>query len=602
MMRAALCALALATLSQASVAASPTFTRDVAPIIFERCTVCHRTGEAAPSTFLNYADVKRRAEQIVKVTQSRYMPPWLPEPGFGAFSGQRRLTAEQIALLERWAAAGAPEGDAKDMPAAPKFADGWQLGQPDLVVTMDAYTLAATGRNVFRNFVIPIPDQTRRRFVKAVEFRPGNPLVLHHAIMRIDRSQHCRRLDEQDPESGFGGMDMGNAQPPDGIFLGWTPGAAPYAGHPGVAWQLEPGTDFVLQLHMVPSGKPEVVRPSIGLYFTDKPPTRDAYALVVQNFNIDIPAGSKDYVVEETFPLAVPVEVLSIYPHAHFLGREMKIFATLPGGETRWLLFIKDWDFNWQDSFAYAEPVKLPKGTVITMRYTYDNSADNPRNPNHPPKRVTFGLESADEMASVTFQLVAATSSDLDTLKESVWRNLLNKNPQDPFALYNLGTELCKHGKLDEGISHLRATVRLNPDYPGASYNLGVALKSKGVFGEAAHSFSEALRVNPKDAAALKSATALAWTLATHPDDKVRDPARAVMLSERAAEVTGNQDAGVLDTLAAAYAAAGRFDDAVRIAEAALPLASTEKTGRLAEGIRGRLVLYRRSTPYRQAL
>lgn len=600
MMRGLLCALAVAMLSRPSGAASPTFTRDVAPIIFDRCAVCHRTGGAAPSTFLNYRDVKRRAEQIVKVTQSRYMPPWLPEPGFGAFSGQRRLTAEQIALIESWAAAGAPEGDSKDLPAAPKFVDGWQLGQPDLVVTMEAYTLAAAGRNVFRNFVVPIPDQPGRRFVKAVEFRPGNPLVLHHAVICTDKSHQCRRLDEQDSQPGFGGMDMGNAQPPDGIFLGWTPGAAPYAGHPGIAWQLEPGTDFVLQLHLVPSGKPEAVRPSIGLYFTDKPPTRDAYALVVQSFNIDIPAGNKDYVVEETFPLAVPVEVLSIYPHAHFLGREMKILATLPGGETRWLLYIKDWDFNWQDSFVYAEPVRLPKGTLISMRYTYDNSAGNPRNPNDPPKRVTFGLESKDEMASVTLQLVTATRNDLNTLKESVWRNLLNKNPQDPFALYNLGTELCKHGKLDEGIGHLRETVRLKPDYPGANSNLGVALMQKGALGESAHCLTEALRINPTDAAALRSLTALAWIFATNADDKVRDPARAVILGERAAQLTKNQDAGVLDTLAAAYAAAVRFEDAVRTAQAALSLASTHKNERLADDIRRRLVLYRRLRPYRQ--
>jgi tetratricopeptide (TPR) repeat protein len=719
----------------------------------------------APFTLLSYSDVRRRAHQIAKVTQNHYMPPWLPEPGFGDFRGQRRLTPEQIALLQRWVDAGAPEGDPKDAPSAPSFPLGWQLGQPDLVLEMPPYTLSALGPNVFRNFVIPIPAGPR--FVRAVEFRPGNPRVLHHAIMRIDRTGETRRLDERDAEPGFGGMDMGNAQPPDGIFLGWTPGAAPYEGGEGMAWRLEPGTDLVLQLHLVPSGKPEVVQPSIGLYYTDQPPTRNAYALVIQTFDIDIPAGRKDYVVEETFPLPVPVEVLGVYPHAHFLAKEMKVFATLPDQSTRWLLYIRDWDFNWQDSFRYAESVRLPKDTVITMRYTYDNSADNPRNPNTPPRRVKFGLESKDEMASVMLQLIAATRSEVATLKESIWRHLLVKNPEDPLAHYSLGTALCLHGKVDEGMTHLREAVRLKADYAAAHHNLGLSLQARGELEDAARSLAEAFRLAPRDLGALRSLAdvrqsqgrledavrlyaqaarmdpadaavryawgmtlarmgrldaavtplravlelrpdyidainnlgtvlrllgrsaeavaqyeralqlqpdnpvahnnlggallaegrrseaighitaalrsrpefpeahqnlgdalagagradeaikeyaeaarlkpdwpapldKLAWTLATHPNVTLRDTGRAVSAGEEAARLTQNQQAAVLDTLAAAYAAAGRYSEAVKTADAALSLTASTKDGRQADDIRRRLALYRQSKPFRQ--
>ncbi len=364
--------------------------------------------------------------------------------------------------------------------------------------------------------------------------------------------------------------------------------------------------------------------------------------------------------VEQRFPLAVPVEVLSIYPHAHFLAKDMKVFATLPDGTTRWLLSIDDWDFNWQDSFSYVAPVLLPKGSVITMRYTYDNTAANPRNPHIPPQRVRFGLESSDEMASVTLQLVTATPGDLAILNESVWRNLLEKNPKDTFALYNLGTALCTHGKLDEGIGHLTQAVALQPDYPGASYNLGLANKMNGATDEAAKWFTAALAVNPNDAAAhselgglltskgrpveaIEHLTAslklrpnlaethqyfgdalvatgrpgeavphyseaarlkpdwptplasLAWTLAVSPDETVRDAERAITAGEKAAELTRFRQPAVLDALAAAYASAGRFDDAVRTAEDALALATAAGSERLAGDLRKRLASYRRA-------
>ncbi len=277
-----------------------TFTRDVAPLVFDRCVVCHHEGGTAPFGLTSYPEVRQHAQQIAAVTKSRFMPPWKAEPGDGVgFVGQHPLTAAEIATIQRWVDQGAVEGDRRDLPSLPQWTAGWQLGQPDLIVTLPkAYSLPAEGTDVFRIFVIPLPVDVAR-YVRGVEFRPGNARVVHHANMRIDRTPTSRQLDEQDPAPGYDGLMARTAVYPDGHFLGWTPGQVAPLLPKNLAWRLDRGTDLVVQLHMQPSGKPESVQPTIGLYFGGEPPVRTPAMLRLGSQGIDIPPGEKHYTISD---------------------------------------------------------------------------------------------------------------------------------------------------------------------------------------------------------------------------------------------------------------------------------------------------------------
>ncbi len=476
-----------------------TFHTEIAPLVHERCAVCHRPGEAAPFPLVSYHDVRSRAEQIVDVTQSRYMPPWKPEPGYAEFVGNRRLSDHQIELIRQWVQAGAPEGRRENRPPLPKLSESWQLGEPDLVFRLpEPYTLPAEGNDVFRNFVIPAPV-SQVRYVKAIELRPGNAKIAHHGLLKIDRTSTSRRLDARDPGLGYNGMRMVGAHDPDGQFIVWTPGRTPLVEPDDMAWRLERGTDLVLQLHMKPTGKPEIIQPAVGLYFTDQPPTRTPTVFQLYSAAIDIPPGVNDYTIEDSFVLPVDAEVLGIFPHAHYIGREMRAYAELPDGTRLWLLHIKDWDFNWQDDYRYASPVPISAGAKIVMHYTYDNSADNPRNPNHPPKRVVAGDESTDEMGSLTLRVLTKSEPDRLKLDEMLAREQLRKaSDRDAEAHYALATSLQSQGRLDEAIVHYRRALGLAPDHAPSHCNLGVLLKMRGDLQGAASHYREALSIDPE--------------------------------------------------------------------------------------------------------
>ena len=485
-----------------------TFNKDIAPIVFENCAACHRPGEPAPFSLLSYQDVRKRARQIAVVTESRFMPPWLPEEGHGEFRGQRRLTSDQIAAFRKWVEDGALEGDPDDLPPPVQFTQGWQFGEPDLVVEMaEPYTLPAGDGDVFRSFVIPIPLPTRK-YVRALEFRGGNPQIVHHVVMQIDETRSTRYLDEQDPEPGYEGMYAGDASSPDGQFLGWTPGKVPMAAPEGMAWRLEAGSDLLLKLHLLPSGKSEVVRCAVGFYFTEKAPTRIPLGLRLGSHTIDIPAGMKDYTIKDSYELPVDVEVVGVYPHAHYLARDMKGYATLADGTTRWLIRIKEWDFNWQDEYRFAEPVFLPRGTRLEMEYTYDNSSDNVFNPHHPPRRVVYGPQSSDEMGDLWLQLVPTDSADLAILKYDFaikdyqarldgYKHRIRTTPGDAQAPYGLANMLSAGGKGEEAIRHYRRALQIKPDFALAYNNLGHVLLAQGRMAEAMKLFRHALRVDP---------------------------------------------------------------------------------------------------------
>jgi hypothetical protein len=381
--------------------------------LWQNCAGCHRPGEVGPFSLLDYEDAAKRADFLAQITADRRMPPWKAAPDFGKFHDERRLSDEQIALIERWAAAGAPRGNDADLPPEPKFTDGWQLGEPDLVLTMpEEVSIPADGRDVYRCIVIPIPVDENRT-VSAVEFRPGNRRVVHHAIMYLDASGAARKRDEQDPGPGYQSFGGPGILPTGGLG-GWAPGSMPRHLPEGVGKFLRKGSDLVLQLHYHPSGKPETDRSSVGIYFTKKPATTITGGLLVMNHKLYIEPGDKDYhITAKSEPLPVDVNVLAVSPHMHLLGREMKAVAKLPDGKTEPLVWIKDWDFNWQGHYGYAKPVRLPKGSTIELEAVYDNSADNPRNPNSPPKLVRWGEQTPDEMCLMGVVLTTDSVADL---------------------------------------------------------------------------------------------------------------------------------------------------------------------------------------------
>jgi mono/diheme cytochrome c family protein len=406
--------------SPTRAATPPTFNKDIAPIIWNNCAACHHAGEVAPFTLASYKDVQKRAKQIAKITHDRTMPPWHAEPGYGDFADERRLTEAQLALIRQWVDAGAPEGDPADLPPLPKFPEGWTLGQPDIVLKMpEPYTLRAERPDVFRCFVLPL-ELPPGKHVRAVEYRPQNRKVTHHALFFLDNSGAARKLDEADPGIGYsraGGVGF----LPSGSLGGWAPGAAPTRYPDDAARTIRPNTDLVVQTHFHPSGKIENEQSTIGLYLTDKTPTRIATNLPLGvRSNIDIPPGVKDYKWADNFTLPVPVEVPGITPHAHYLCKDMQVWATLPTGQKQWLIWIKDWDFDWQGQYRYKTPLELPAGTRIDMVYTYDNSADNPRNPSNPPKRVRRGEQTTDEMGITFIQMMPKNPKELPTLRTAM--------------------------------------------------------------------------------------------------------------------------------------------------------------------------------------
>ena len=653
-----------------------TFSKDIAPVILENCAICHRPGATAPFSLLTYADARPWARAIKQATLTRSMPPWKPEPGFGGpFVGDRRLSDAEIDLIARWVDAGAPEGDPTDLAPLPEWPEGWSLGEPDLVIEMpEPYTLQAGGEDVFRKFVIPIALRDTR-YVRGLEFQPGNPRVVHHANLRLDPTPSSRQRDERDPEPGYEGVTPFAAGFPEGYFLGWTPGQVRPLAAEGMAWRLNPGADMLLELHLMPGSQPEVVQCRIGFFFTDEAPTKIPFTVRLGKQDLDIPAGAKDYVSRDRYVLPVDVAVHGVQPHAHYLAKQVKGFATLPDGTRKWLISIEDWNFDWQEYYLYTSPFVLPKGTELTMEFTYDNSVGNPRNPHSPPRRVTWGQSSRNEMGDLWIQVLPRSGSDLDILTrdreprelaedlvglekilefepdlpmahddaallylrfgrvaEAVahFRETARLRPDSAAAQYNLATTLFQQGELDEAIGHFEEALRLNPEYAQAHNNLGAVLRSQGKLLEAVDHFRQALVVRPDDGDALynlagvltlqgeldeavtlyrralelqpdtpEPASELAWILATDPNPRLDDVRQAVTLAERAAQLTGHQDASVLDTLAAAYAAAGRFDQAAATARAALALLASGQS-ELDASIRQRLALYTEGRPYRR--
>ncbi|HZM60211.1 MAG TPA: cytochrome c [Vicinamibacterales bacterium] len=425
-----------------------TFSEHVAPIVFANCISCHRPGEAAPFSLLSYRDARPLAKAIASATASKVMPPWKAGPSDFAFENARRLTDEQIAIIQRWVADGAPEGDPAKTPALPRFTEGWQLGTPDLAVSMsEAFEVPAKGPDVYRNFVVPL-NLDRDTWVRAIDFRPSARSVVHHSLFFLDASGGAREQDALDAVPGFpGGMGggrvvgqgrglaaiLGNGDAraqADGVARaaglgGWALGGRALELPSGLAFFVPKGSDLILSTHFHPSGKVEREKSSVGLYFASGPPTQAFTSIQLPPVfgvfeGVDIPAGQERYTISDSFVIPIDVRAFAVGAHAHYLAKEFTMKATLPDGAVKTLLSIGDWDFSWQERYRFKEFVALPKGTRLDVTVSYDNSAANKRNPSRPPVRVYWGEESTDEMGSIGLQVVAANRGELPQLQQAI--------------------------------------------------------------------------------------------------------------------------------------------------------------------------------------
>ena len=399
--------------------AKVTYSRDIAPIIQTRCLNCHREGQVAPFALADYDQTAKRAKQIVRVTQDRIMPPWIPSPGHDKFVAERWLTDRELELFKTWAETGRAKGDDADLPPAPKFAEGWRLGQPALIVKMvEPFTVPADGPDVLHNFVIPI-DIAEDKLVAAIEFHPGNKRVAHHSVLFLDASGAARKLDRATPEPGYANFG-GPGFLPSGALGGWSVGNTPRPLPNGMGRYLKQGSDLVVQMHYHPTGKQETDQSEIGLYFVRMPvaeslkePATLVGSIWMANYEMDIPAGEKSYRRTTSYTLPKDVIMVGVVPHMHLLGKAMNVTATLPDKTAKTLIDIKNWNYNWQDEYYYERPFKLPAGTRLDVEAAFDNSADNPSNPSSPPQRVTWGDGTKDEMLFCFFLLSAEKTEDL---------------------------------------------------------------------------------------------------------------------------------------------------------------------------------------------
>jgi peroxiredoxin len=396
-----------------------TYARDIAPIIQARCLNCHRDGQVAPFALADYDQTAKRAKQIVRVTQDRLMPPWIPAPGHDKFVGERWMTDRELELLKTWAETGRAKGDDADLPPAPKFAEGWRLGKPDLIVKMaEPFAVPADGPDLLQNFVIPL-DIAEDKLVAAVEFHPGNKRVAHHAVLFLDDTGTARKLDKATPEPGYANFG-GPGFLPSGALGGWSVGNTARPLPNGMGRYLKKGSDLVVQMHYHPTGKKESDQTEIGLYFVKKPvaeslkePAKLVGSIWMANYEMDIPAGEKSYKRSTSYTLPKEVIMVGVVPHMHLLGKSMTVTATLPDKTVKTLIDIKSWNYNWQDEYYYERPFQLPAGTRLDVTAVFDNSIENPSNPSSPPQRVTWGDGTKDEMLFCFFLLSAKKTEDL---------------------------------------------------------------------------------------------------------------------------------------------------------------------------------------------
>jgi hypothetical protein len=375
--------IAAGTLSAADTGKSnPTFSKDVAPILYKNCTTCHRPGEIAPMSLLSYKEARPWAKSIKEAVAGRVMPPWFADASYGHFANDTRLPQADVDTIVHWVDAGSPEGNPAEMPVAPKYVEGWVLGKPDVVIQMpESYDVPAEGVIPYKYFTADT-NFTEDKWIRGVEIRPGNRAVVHHIILT---------LREAGGTEGQGGAGAG-AQ-----LAGTAPGLQPAFYREGVAKQIKAGSKIVFQMHYTPNGKATTDRSYVGLYFAKEPPREVAKGGAIINFNFKIPAGDSNYEVRSTWSAPEDLLLTGMTPHMHVRGKDFKFTAYYPDGSSEVLLNVPHYDFNWQLHYSLAKPQHMPKGTRIECVAHYDNSVNNRFNPN-PKIEVHWGDQTFEEM------------------------------------------------------------------------------------------------------------------------------------------------------------------------------------------------------------
>jgi hypothetical protein len=370
--------------------AVPTFSREVAPILERRCQSCHRPGEVAPMSLLNYADARPWAESIKEQVVGRQMPPWHADPRYGRFQNDPTLSEEELRTLVGWVDAGAPEGDPKELPAARSWTPGWSVGRPDLVLSMkEEYQVPEKGVVPYRYFVVPT-GFSEDRWVQAAEVRPGNRAVVHHILVFV-------LTPEMHPDE-LAARDLIRHAQAWNLYLGGTaPGEDPAIFPQGAAKRIPRGSSLLFQVHYTPNGKAASDRSSIGLFFAAESPKLELVTRAVANQLFLIPPGSPDHQVMSQYTFSRDARIYSFMPHMHLRGKSFEYRAVFPDGEEKVLLSVPRYDFNWQHIYRLAEPLAVPRGTKIYCRATYDNSVANKKNPD-PSKLVHWGDQTWEEM------------------------------------------------------------------------------------------------------------------------------------------------------------------------------------------------------------
>ena len=377
-----------------------TYSRDVAPVLQSSCVECHRPGGVAPFSLLSYEEARDRAPLIRGVTENRLMPPWKAAGDYGEFRNELRLSAAEIDTIGRWVDAGAPEGDPADLPPPREFPSGWRLGTPDIVLDPGAdFRVRPKEGDVYWSFVLPFKPK-EDVWVSALEVMPGAPEVVHHLGLIIDPEGKSIALDRASPGVGF---PSGPGFMPNIIMDFWTPGSTPRFLDPGTAWKIPANSNLVLDIHYHTHGEPRIDRTRIGLYYAKGPIVKRVRFGAVGNTTFAIPPGESRYGIAASRTVPHDIHLVSGWPHMHYLGREMKVWATLPDGATAPVVWVPDYDLHWQTVYILKEPLALPSGSKMELQAFYDNSKDNPLNPRKKPRTVYFGQRATDEMCFFYF-------------------------------------------------------------------------------------------------------------------------------------------------------------------------------------------------------
>ena len=397
-------------------AQSVTFHADVAPIIYAHCTECHRVGEIGPMPLTTYDEVFVYGEFIEYVTATDYMPPWTPDDTYSHFVGERVLTDDEKATLSAWVAAGKPEGDPADNPGIPAFPEGSQIGTPDMVLPMaEPYTHGGDMTDQYQVFVLPA-DPDNDLAIRALEVRPGNRTVSHHAILGLDVTGTAVNLDAQDPEPGYESFGGFGFSAESNFFGAWVPGALTLEYPPGIGRVIPAGADLLLQMHYGPSPIEETDLTEVNVFFAQEPIEREVETGIMGPQHLDqfffLPAN-QERTFHGTMDVAADLSLLSVAPHCHLIGVSWEVYATSPNNQdTIPLISIPSWDFNWQGFFTFPTLTKIPADYTLHGIASYDNTSANPFNPNDPPQNVTFGEGTTDEMFFVFFDYVLYEEGD----------------------------------------------------------------------------------------------------------------------------------------------------------------------------------------------